>query len=101
MICKEHYVFLKSLLRRNGTEAKDYDQKREIYIYLFSCGYIKKSVVRGHQGYVITESGKVAIRTYKNDNFRFWFPSIMSVIAILVSIGAILTDLLSMQPPLT
>ena len=94
MICKEHYVFLKRILKNNGTEAKDYDINRELYIFLTSEKYIKSSVVRGYKGYVITESGKVAMRNYKNDNFRFWFPSIISIVAIILSATTIIIDLL-------
>lgn len=94
MICKEHYVFLKNILKNNGTEATDYDENKDLYNFLSSNRYIKSSVVRGCKGYIITEYGKIAIRTYKNDNFRFWFPSVISIIAIVLSAFAIIVDLI-------
>lgn len=98
MICKEHYVLLKRLIIFNGTRAKDYKHRKDVYTYLLSCGYIKKADVRNYSGYVITESGRVAVDDYRKDKFRFWFPTIISIIALILSACSILIDLMKLTP---
>lgn len=89
LIVREHYKKLKSLIKNNGSTGTDYAQNKELYDYLLSCGFIKKADVKGYRGFAVTESGKVQIRLYKNDNFRFWFPAVVSVVALIVSVLAI------------
>lgn len=89
MITREQYRMLNSILKSNGTTAKDYPLNREMYDFLFSQQYIKKYDVRGYRGYIVTELGKIEMKAYREDIYRFRITTILSVIAIITSIFSI------------
>ena len=88
MISGKQYRKMKWLVRLNGTTGRDSVKYADMYKYLLSQDYIRKAEVRGYSGYVVTERGLSAMHTYKTDSFRFWFPSIVSLLALAVSIFA-------------
>ena len=86
MISGKQYRKMKWLVRLNGTTGRDSGKYADMYKYLLSQDYIRKAEVRGYSGYVVTERGRAAMHAYKTDSFRFWFPSIISLLALAVSI---------------
>ena len=89
MITRKQYKKLKSIYHSNGTTAKDSDRNREMYRFLAGKNYIRKQEVRGYMGYVVTQEGEIEIKAYREDLFRFWVTTIISFIALVVSIISI------------
>lgn len=89
---KSHYKKLKRILLLKGTKAKDYRSNRDLYVFLVKEGYLKKAVVRGFYGYKVTEKGKSAMYDYKCEKFRFRLTTFLTILGILISIVALLTQ---------
>lgn len=89
MLSKEQYKKLRSMVAHHGTDGRDEDKFRDMYKYFLTQDYIRRAAVRGLSGYVVTERGHAAMYAYKTENFRFWFPSVISVLALVASILSI------------
>lgn len=92
MISGKQYRKMKRLVRLCGTTGRDSGKYEDMYKYLLSQDYIRRAEVRGYSGYVVTERGRAAMHVYRTDSFRFWFPSIVSLMALAVSIFAALSE---------
>ena len=92
MISKKQYRKLRLIQLFNGTTAKDYGKRGDLYDYLKSKKLIKYDEVRGYRGYKVTEEGMAEMYTYRMEHFRFWFPSIVSVLALIASFLSIIAS---------
>ncbi|MBE5877086.1 MAG: hypothetical protein E7290_09415 [Lachnospiraceae bacterium] len=90
MLAKHHYKKLKQINRTGGTKATDYAKHSSVYSFLASKGYILKSPYQGYEGYIITEEGKLELELCRMERYHFWIPTVLSIIAIIVSIIAII-----------
>ena len=61
----------------------------EIFKDKYSALEYYNLIVFSNGKYQITEKGKSYLRLVKKDNFRFWFPIIISVIALIISVIAL------------
>lgn len=98
MLTKPQYKFLKSLLKKdiqcdNLTKEKqdilEYLQNRKLVEFYNVCppeDYMETSAKRFCK---ISEYGKVEILLCKQERFHFWIPTIISIIALIVSIFSI------------
>ena len=95
-LTKERYKHLKFIARKKSMLERDLpDKMKESIPVLIDQGYIAK-VGCGHSGIdfahheiQITEHGKMYIASRQRDGFRFWFPVIISVISLIISVLAI------------
>lgn len=85
MISKAQYKKLKQIDKHNGTTGKDYGSQREMYDYLLSEKLIYKADVRNYRGYRVSQKGYSEIYSYKIENFRFWVPTTISILALIFS----------------
>ncbi len=91
MLNPKQYRKLKSIQMLNGTKAKDYDKNKDLYIFFLQQGFVKRKEVGGYEGYIITPKGDSAIYSYKVEHYRFWVPTLISFIALVVSIASFIT----------
>ena len=92
MLSRKQFRKLKKIALFGGTRALDYNRNHEIYEYLLQQGYVRKADVRGYRGYIVSQAGYAAIHAHSTENFRFWFPSVISILALAVSFLAVLTE---------
>lgn len=92
MLTPHQYQKLKSIQLLKGTKAIDYDKNADLYKFFLRKGLIKRQEVHGYQGFVITPDGDNELYLYKLERYRFWLPTILSIIAILTSILAVFTQ---------
>lgn len=98
MLTKQQYKFLKKVSKKPA-ECGDLHQKEDpVYFYL-----LRKNFIRNYNvcpdGDVMekdavlyceaTEDGQVELLLCKQERFHFWIPTIISLIAIIVSIFSI------------
>lgn len=89
MLTKRQYKLLNAIDKSGGLISSDYAEKKELYDYLRHLNLIRKSVVDGFGGYVATEFGRAELQLYRESKYRFWLPTIISIIALLISAAAI------------
>lgn len=91
MLSPRQYRKLKRVSLFCGTTARDYDKNKRLYDYLNHENYLIRDNVRGYRGFSVTEYGYSAMYQYKVEHFRFWFPSIVSLIALAASFLSLAT----------
>ncbi len=101
MLTKQQYKFLKKL-NKNDIHCDDlHDNQDRVYLYHLKNGFIDTYLFfpledRNEENAVlhcfITEEGKIELLLYKKEKYHFWIPTIISIIAIITSILAILTQ---------
>lgn len=91
MLSRKQYQKLFWISFFNGTTAKNYYKRKDLYTYLFTEGYLLKCEVRGYNGYIVSEKGRAAMYAFKCEHFRFWFPSAVSLFALASSILSLAT----------
>lgn len=91
MISRKQFRKLRRISLLGGTTAKDYEKRKALYDYLRSNNYIRSALVRGYSGYIVTEKGYAEMYTFRMEHFRFWFPSVVSVLALFASILSLAT----------
>lgn len=101
MLTTQQYKFLKKLLKKDipcGDLRENYDA---VYMYHLKKGFISYYNVCPPGDIMeenavlyckITEEGKVELLLHKQERYHFWIPTIISIIAIITSICAILTQ---------
>ena len=89
MITGKQYRLMKSICKNNGTTAQDFENQ-EIYRYLASKGLLHKQPVRGYAGYVVTQSGEIEMKIYREDTYRFKVTTAISFIALITSIVSVI-----------
>lgn len=95
MLTKKQYKFLKKLIK-NDIHCDDlHDNRDEIYLYLLKNNFIATYLVCPpgdvNQEFAklyckITEEGKVELLLCKQDWYHFWIPTVISIIALIVSV---------------
>lgn len=91
MLSPRQYRKLKRISLFGGTTARDYNKHKRLYDFLRSENYLIKDDIRGYRGFTITEYGHSAMYQYRVEHFRFWFPSIVSLLALTASILSLAT----------
>lgn len=86
MLSPRQYRKLKQISLFGGTTAKDYSKNKRLYDHLKSEMYLVSDDIRGYMGFSVTEHGYSAMYQYRVEHFRFWFPSIVSLLALATSI---------------
>ena len=92
MLSSAQYHKLQRICLFHGTTARDYKRRKELYQYLGNSGYIRKHPVRNYDGYVITESGRAALHQHRVEVFHFWVPTVISLLALMLSAFSVLTE---------
>lgn len=92
MLSSAQYRKLQHIRIFHGTTAGDYMKRKELYQYLGNSGYIRKRPVRNCDGYVITESGRAALHQHRVEVFHFWIPTVISLLALILSAFSVLTE---------
>lgn len=91
-LTKEQYQLLKFIKRKQVIKQDDIPEKKSNSLSkLIECNFVDSYGV-GHSGIdceyyeiAINENGKMYIETRKRNDSRFWFPVIVSIIAVIVS----------------
>ena len=91
-LTKEQYRLLKFIKRKKVIERDDIPERKSSSLSkLIECNFVENYGV-GHSGIdceyyeiAINENGKMYIETRKRSDSRFWFPVIVSIIAVIVS----------------
>ena len=91
MISRKQFNKLRSIAFFGGTTAKDYSKRKCLYDYLHSNDLIRTEEVRGYSGYTVTEKGYAEMYAFRTEHYRFWFPSVVSVLALITSILTLAT----------
>ena len=91
MISRKQFRKLRRISLFRGTTARDYEKQKLLYDYLLLNNYIQKCAVRGYSGYIVTEKGYAEMYSFRVEHFRFWFPSVVSVLALFASILSLAT----------
>lgn len=99
-------------LKRNDLSADSLSQiESEDCLYLVQCGYAtpaKDRVMCNTPGgsrrllittcYKITPSGRAARYEFKATFYKWWIPVVISILAIVISLAALLVDISELQP---
>lgn len=109
-IGKSHYKLLKRISRRTTISAESLSKEElDICSYLHSLKLIEcdmqnpiirenaygfQSLVYEHVEYSITQVGKAEIYNFKSTFYKWWIPVVISIVALIVSIAAILVQIL-------
>ena len=93
MLTYSHYKALTKILREHGTTAQDYSDNRDLYEYFLSLGYVKVSNVRGYRGLEILPKGEDALLETRMRLYHFWIPTVISFIALVVSVAVAIHDI--------
>ncbi len=98
MITRKQYNFLKKI-SKNEIPCDDLIENRDIiFLYLLNQNFIEKYLVcpdndiyeKNAKSYCQTsEKGEVELKLYRQENYRFWVPTIISIIALITSILSI------------
>lgn len=107
---KSHYKLLKRISRRTTISAESLSEEElDICSYLHSLKLIEcnmqnpivhenaygfQSLVYEHVEYSITQAGKAEIYNFKSTFYKWWIPVVISIIALIVSIAAVLVQVL-------
>ncbi len=101
MLTKKQYKFLKKV-SKNDIPCGDLRQNNDkAYQYLLRKGFIEEynvnldgDIMERNLIYYcrVSEDGEVELKIYKQDNYRFWVPTILSIIAIIASFLAVFTQ---------
>lgn len=91
-LTKEQYRLLKFIKRKKVIKRDDIPERKSSSLSkLIECNFVDSYGV-GHSGIdceyyeiAINENGKMYIETRKRSDSRFWFPVIVSIIAVIVS----------------
>lgn len=63
------------------------------YAFLFKY-YLLDYSDHSHQFYCLSDKARFYLRYNRKDHFRFWFPVVLSILAIIISIVALVATLL-------
>ena len=99
MINSRQYKMLKKISEHNLFEFTDFSEgETEIISFLANQGFIAYTADPNtesrisHKKYCrITQSGYAEIYSFKVEHFRFWIPSVISLIALITSILSLST----------
>ena len=91
LLSPRQYRKLRQISLFGGTTAKDYGKNKRMYDYLKSENFIISDNIRGYNGFIVTQKGYSAMYQYRVEHFRFWFPSIVSLLALAASILSLAT----------
>lgn len=101
MLTRKQYIFLKKVSKKE-IPCDDLQENRDkFFLYLLNKKFIETYLVcpendiyekNAKQYCRISQDGEVELRVYKQENYRFWIPTILSVIAIISSFLAIFTQ---------
>lgn len=101
MITRKQYKFLKKV-SKNETQCDDLiESKDKIFKYLLNQKLIEKYLVcpdndiyeKNAKSYCrISQNGEVELKIYKQENYRFWIPTILSIISIIASFLVVFTQ---------
>ena len=100
MLTKPQHKFLKKLLKKDipcQDLAENFDP---VYMYLLKKDFIEDYTTWSNYGAgeveipycKISEEGKVDLELYKESKYRFYVPTILSIIAIVASFLAVFTQ---------
>lgn len=101
MLTAEQYRFLKKVSKKNIQCNDLYKNRNSVYLYLLENKFIENHNVCPDNDIMeinsvlyckITENGKVELSLCKQERYHFWIPTIISIIALVTSILAILTQ---------
>lgn len=83
VLSKKREKILKSLYRGKKLSHEEvYNAKYNFLIYY-------SLIVENGYYYVISEKGIQYILSHKKDKFRFWFPTVVSLLALIISVVAL------------
>lgn len=94
MLTTKQYKFLKKLSKNEIQCDNLIDNRDRIFLYLLNQNYIEKYLVcpdndiyeKNAKSYCrISQNGEVELKIYKQENYRFWIPTILSIISIIAS----------------
>ena len=101
MLTKKQYKFLKKV-SNSEMQCDDLQENRDrIFLYLLNQNFIETYLVcpdddiyeKNAKSYCkASEKGEVELKLYKQENYRFWVPTILSIIAIIASFLAVFTQ---------
>lgn len=101
MLTAKQYKFLKKVSKKDISCGDLYKNRDSVYSYLLHKKFIEnynicheKDIMETNSEMYckITEYGKVELLLCKQERYHFWIPTIISIIAIITSILAILTQ---------
>ena len=88
----EHYKILKKILKGQNTYAVDItptacEELHKLNLANRECtGINEDGELQYTEKVLLTSTGIEAVENKRRDNFRFWFPSIIAVLALAVSV---------------
>lgn len=99
MVNSRQYKMLKRISKYNLFEYTDFsDDESEIIKFLADQGFVAYTADPNTESRIsykkycrITQSGYAEIYSFKVEHFRFWIPSVISLIALLTSILSLST----------
>lgn len=101
MLTTKQYKFLKKV-SKNNIECNDMHENRDrLYVYLLRKGLIEEYSINPDGDIMetnsvlycrLSEDGEVELKLYREEKYHFWIPTVLSIIAIITSIIAILTQ---------
>lgn len=101
MITQKQYKFLKKI-SINEIPCDDLIENRDtIFLYLLNQNFVEKYLVcpdndiyqKNAKSYCrISQDGEVELKIYKQENYRFWIPTILSIISIIASFLVVFTQ---------
>lgn len=75
---------IKSLYKGKSIPAHKIRQTEYCFLAYYSL------VKYDNNSYIISEKGKQYVLTHHKDKFRFWFPTMISIIALIISVISLL-----------
>lgn len=101
MLTKKQYKFLKKISKNEMYCGDLHESGDKIFLYLLNKKFIETYLVcpdndiyqRNAKSYCrITQDGEVELKLYRQENYRFWIPTILSVFAIIASFLVVFTQ---------
>lgn len=100
MLTKHQHKFLKKLLKKDITCQDLAENFDPVYMYLLKKDFIEDYTIWSTDGTKeveipyckISEEGKVELELYKESKYRFYVPTILSIIAIITSFMVVFTQ---------
>ncbi len=87
----KHEIRILKQIRRKGSIPRNKIDHNPKYLFLLKYFLIDYADTM-HENYKLSDKAQMYLRYKKNDDFRFWFPNIISVIALIISIVAIASN---------
>lgn len=101
MLTKKQYKFLKKVSKKETPCDELQENDDRICTYLLSKKFVETYLVcqngdilqeNAKSYYRISQDGEVELKLYKQENYRFWIPTVLSIIAIFASFLAVFTQ---------